>query len=459
MATTSLWHIKGRIDQLINYVENPDKTEDKDLAQLAHIIRYTENPLKTEQEHKRYVSGIHCIPELAVQEFILTKKQWNKLGGRIAFHGYQSFYPGETDPDTAHKIGLALAKEMWGDKYQVVVTTHLDKGHLHNHFAVNSVSFKDGKKYDRTNAEYARMQKTSDRICREHGLSVVERPKDFNTPRMIHEAEKRGELTLYTIVRQDIDFAVRQSKNMYEFKQVMEYMGYSLRTGKYLSLTFEGGNTTIRSYRLGDDYTVQRISERVANNREPTSKIWAKPPQPRYYHIADSIPKLRYEPEYYPLMAVYNLFLSILMVLLIPFNPRYRGDENRRHYISPTLRAEIRKLEMYSKQARFLVKYDIKDLDELHAHKQDRQEKLEVLENARYEKNKVIAKEKDPDILYVRKAERGKISEAIAVVRNEIKLCDVIEERSKAIQEKLEIQRAYFKRQENLKQKNKDYER
>jgi hypothetical protein len=176
MAVTSLWAVKGRIDHLINYVENPEKTRadtvgDKDLQALWDIVGYTTRAEKTEQ--KLFVNGINCLPELAVTEMILVKMQFCKTDGRLAYHGYLSFKPGEVTPEQCHEIGLALAQEMWGAKYQVIVSTHLDKNHLHCHFAVNSVSFVDGMKYDRTNAEYARMRSIADRLCIEHGQAAV----------------------------------------------------------------------------------------------------------------------------------------------------------------------------------------------------------------------------------------------------------------------------------------------
>ena len=148
MATTSLWHIEGRLKDLIAYVENPEKTraDTPNLQPLWDIFSYVSRPEATEQGE--YVSTINCLKEIALQQMILTKKQYGKENGYIAWHGYQSFKPDEITPELAHQIGLQTAKEMWGDKYQIIVTTHLDKDHLHNHFCFNSVSFLDGKKYN-----------------------------------------------------------------------------------------------------------------------------------------------------------------------------------------------------------------------------------------------------------------------------------------------------------------------
>ena len=155
MAVTSLWHIEGRLKDLIAYVENPEKTvaNNSSLQPLFDVLSYVSRPTATERGE--YVSAINCLKEIALQQMILTKKQYGKENGYIAWHGYQSFKPNEITPEKAHEIGLQTAKEMWGNKYQIIVTTHLDKDHLHNHFCFNSVSFIDGSKYP-FNKSYSR---------------------------------------------------------------------------------------------------------------------------------------------------------------------------------------------------------------------------------------------------------------------------------------------------------------
>ena len=177
MATTSLWHIEGRLKDLIAYVENPEKTraENPNLQPLWDVFSYVSRPEATEQGE--YVSAVNCLKEIALQQMILTKRQYVKENGYIAWHGYQSFKPGEVTPEQAHQIGLQLAKEMWGDCFQIIVTTHLDKDHLHNHFCFNSVSFLDGKKYNYSKSEQRKLREVSDRICKEHGLSVIGNPE------------------------------------------------------------------------------------------------------------------------------------------------------------------------------------------------------------------------------------------------------------------------------------------
>ena len=181
---------------MVIYAENPEKTanpkfyadrelNEQDGQQLSDVIRYAINSEKTQEMGSedgaplhRFVSGINCSPATARDEMLAVKKRFGKEDGTVAYHGYQSFAPGEATPELAHEIGVKLATRLWGDRYQVIVATHLDKeNHLHNHFVVNTVSFADGIKYHRTRKDYHEMQTVSDELCREYGLSVIEQPQ------------------------------------------------------------------------------------------------------------------------------------------------------------------------------------------------------------------------------------------------------------------------------------------
>ena len=138
MAVTSIWPITGNPGNVIDYAANPQKTTEGGLSELAalhaidNVVEYTADQIKTEK--CQYVSGVNCIPADAKNRFMRTKKKFDKTGGRTCYHGYQSFKAGEVDADTAHKIGVALAEELWGDRFEVVVATHLNTDHYHNHF-------------------------------------------------------------------------------------------------------------------------------------------------------------------------------------------------------------------------------------------------------------------------------------------------------------------------------------
>ncbi len=161
------------LNDLITYAVNAEKTRREQSESVE-----TELVGESEELMEQYVSGINCAPTTAREEMIAVKKRFGKEGGIVAFHGYQSFAPGECTPAMAHEIGKKLAEELWGSRYQVLIATHLDKAnHLHNHFVVNSVSFLDGKRYHRTNQDYRDMRMVSDRLCKEYQLSVVRQPE------------------------------------------------------------------------------------------------------------------------------------------------------------------------------------------------------------------------------------------------------------------------------------------
>ena len=181
MAVTSIWPITGNPDGVIEYAINPEKTSEESREETAalhaidNVVEYTADDLKTEK--RMYVSGVNCQIPHAKEQFMETKRCFGKMDGRTCYHGYQSFRAGEVDADTAHRIGVALAKELWGDRFEVVVATHLNTDHYHNHFVINSVSRVDGKKFSNRKPDYARMREVSDRLCKEHHLSVIKDPQ------------------------------------------------------------------------------------------------------------------------------------------------------------------------------------------------------------------------------------------------------------------------------------------
>ena len=161
MAVTSLWPIRGRVDHVIDYARNPEKTtqagygEQAALHTIDGVMEYAADEMKTER--RSYVSCLNCREEIAAAQFMETKRLWGKTDGRVCYHGYQSFRADEVTAETAHEIGVRLAEELWGDRFEVLVATHCNTGHYHNHFVINSVSFLDGYKFYNSPADYAEL--------------------------------------------------------------------------------------------------------------------------------------------------------------------------------------------------------------------------------------------------------------------------------------------------------------
>ena len=164
MATTGFWPVKGSLKKVLSYADNPDKTTDRKYLDddLAQVLRYAQNDEKTDR--RMYVSGINCSADHAYEDMMATKRRFGKLGGNVAYHGYQSFRTGEVTPEQAHQIGIETARSMWGDEYEVLVTTHLNTDNIHNHLIANSVSFRTGKKFENHVKDHYRLREISDAI-------------------------------------------------------------------------------------------------------------------------------------------------------------------------------------------------------------------------------------------------------------------------------------------------------
>ena len=427
MATTSLWHIEGRLKDLIAYVENPEKTraDNPNLQPLWDIFSYVSRPEATEQGE--YVSAINCLKEIALQQMILTKKQYGKENGYIAWHGYQSFKPDEITPEQAHKIGLQTAKEMWGDKYQIIVTTHLDKDHLHNHFCFNSVSFLDGKKYNYSKTEQRKLRDVSDRICMEHGLSVIENPRKAPS-RQVWLDEKSGKPTRYNVYREDVKEAINFSRRPYYMEEYLRRKGYIADfTGKHWKIRLPQYEHFTRLDTLDKRWTPDNIQRTMGayasfGNRRATINYPPQMPQ----DLRDW-----FQP-FHKTSHIYKLYLHYCYLLgVLPKNTEYKPT-------SPYLKEDLRKLEALSKQVRYMGKYGIETFDDLYADREKLQGEMDRLIAYRTKLQNKIRRASPAEKENLRE-EKSKVTEQITALRKQIKLNKGIEERSVKIQEKTDL--------------------
>ena len=252
MAVTKIHPIEKTLYLALDYIMNEDKTDEKIL-----------------------ISSFACNPKTAHLEFAQTKKECNSKAKILARHLIQAFAPEETTPEQAHQIGLDLCERVLQGKYEYVLTTHIDKGHLHNHILFNNVSFETGKAYQSNKRSYHQIRTVSDNLCRENGLSVIdENYKKFknrystNGKNYMEYTEfKRGN-SWKNKLQLAIDKAVLKSKTYEEFLKTMEDFGYEIKIGKYLSFRHKdkrdnGRFTRAKASTLGEDYTKERIKERI----------------------------------------------------------------------------------------------------------------------------------------------------------------------------------------------------
>mgnify|MGYP002586721803 CR=1 FL=1 len=198
MAVCEIWDVRGRLDHPIDYAENPEKTAnpkytEADLQAMVDVMEYATNKDKTEQRF--FVTGVNCDPTTARDEMMIAKVQWNDTSEIVCYHGFQSFKHGEVTPEQAHEVGVKLAERMWGDRFQVIVATHLNTDCLHNHFVVNSVSFADGMHYhdNKANLRLLRQRScpSSNTQAARKSPTPFTKPKSRGDPRGIMLPDKR----------------------------------------------------------------------------------------------------------------------------------------------------------------------------------------------------------------------------------------------------------------------------
>lgn len=455
MATTSIWRVKGWLGKLVVYVENPDKTTnpkfytDEDMAEqdgqeLSDVIRYAVNSRKTQKADNedcavvhRFVSGINCSPSTARDEMLAVKKRFGKENGTVAYHGYQSFAPGEATPEMAHEIGMKLAARLWGDRYQVIVATHLDKeNHLHNHFVLNTVSFVDGIKYHRTKKDYHDMQTVSDELCREYRLSVIENPQ-YGKSKQYGEwrAEQEQRPTWRGLIRADIDEAIRQSMTERQFFDNLRKKGYEVKIGKDISVRPPGKERFVRLIRnFGEDYSIEQIRRRILSQTRAEKKPSAPTRQVIRVRLFGSLEKTRKITGFRALYFHYCYLLGIF--------PKNNPKQNRRlHFL---LREDLRKLDDITAETRLLVRNHIDTAEQLFSYQSEVKDKITALTAERkqlYKLQRTAAVKTGPEKAAEIKDRISALSKELAALRKEVSLCDDIAERSGVIKEKIKAVR------------------
>ena len=447
MATTSIWAVKGWLGQVVIYAENPEKTanpacyekEGMTAAQaqgLSDVIDYAAQSRKTgvADEHaevmRHFVTGINCQPETTRDEMMATKKHYGKDEGVVAYHGYQSFAPGEATPEMAHQIGVRLAQRLWGDGYQVIVATHLDKAnHLHNHFVLNNVSMVDGRKYYRSNQDYYNMQKESDSLCREYGLSVIENPKHGKSKHYGEwKAEQDGRQTWRGMVKSDVDATIRGSMTERQFWDNLRKRGYEIKQGKDISLRPPGKERFVRLCRnFGDEYTIEGIRKRILAQTRPERHSIPPDPPPKRAHFKGTLHKAR---RMTGLRALYFYYLYRMGVL-----PKTREPNPKRVYF--LFREDIRFMQNIARETRLLVTCRIDTAEQLTVHKDGLAAQFKPVciqrKRLRHQARSIQDEEKSTAI----KSEIAALSMKICELRREVKLCEDIEMRSSVMRDKI----------------------
>lgn len=360
MAYTKVFAIKKRLDKSVAYAANEKKTG------LAGMIEYAVNRSKTEK--RLFESALNCqSPRTAYAEMMETKRRWDKPDGVLGYHFIQSFAPGEVTPEQAHAIGVEFARQLFGDRYEVVIGTHLDKAHLHNHIVVNSVSFADGLKYHSSpNSYYNDIRATSDELCRENELSVIA-PKGHGKHYAEWKAEQDGKPTIRGIIRADIDSIIKDAYTFNSFLMLLNKRGYEVRHGenrKYTAVKPPGSQRFIRLDSLGEGYTDAAIRSRLSGQRmeraSPKTAMQTHQPK-KYYRLRG---KLTAQPK-----RKITGFLALYFRYVYLLRGVRRGNPS--HRAAFVLRKEVVQLQKYQEQFKYLYTHEITTAEQL-----DRQIKI-----------------------------------------------------------------------------------
>ena len=409
MAYTSVIPVR-RLDQSVKYVMNKEKTT---AVSLEDAIGYAANRSKTEQSC--YETAFACTLESAFADMRHTKERWHKTGGVQGYHLVQSFAADEVTPELAHRIAQELADRVLGGRYEYVIGTHLNTGHIHSHIVWNSVSRIDGKKYHSNGKSYVtQIRAVSDELCRKYKLSVIDTENSNHVAKPYAEwlAEKNNQPTWRTAIRQDVDDAIRQSLTWRQFVAALQDKGYELQFNrKYPVLRPPGKERFVRFKTLGKRYTPEVIQNRLLYPQFDRCFV-ENSPRIQYGRLHGDKPRRKLT----GLRALYYRYLYELGAL--PRKPR------RSSY---AVRQDAYKLDQRIQQMEFLSRNSIDTLTQLETY---RQAKLGEIVQLTAERKSLY--KANPDSSRIQQ-----ITAALKQLRQEERLCRKIAEHSIEVQQHL----------------------
>lgn len=351
MATTSLWAIRGRIDHAIEYIENEEKT-------LEQVIDYATNEYKTGDKH--FVTCINCNMFDPQKSMIQTKKMFHDESQISAFHGYQSFEKGEVNAEKAHEIGVRLAQELYGDRFEVIVSTHLDRDHIHNHFFFNSTSFVDGKRFCNTKKDYRELRKKSDELCKEYGLSVIQNPGKGSQKVNYHRVK-----SYIKDIQHEMDVLVDYSATLRILIDYMAIKGYRyerIEGEDYIYHPYYQEPIPVKS--LGETYHFDHIKERLSDRYIMIQEV---------AHLSSYVKLKDYYNQYKSkkLTGIARWYIAYFISKDVLPSPKQR--------LSKETKQALHKLDLFTKEVDLLCHYQIENIDQLNIFQQQMQQKLDKL--------------------------------------------------------------------------------
>ena len=440
MATTGFWPVKGSLKKVIDYADNPDKTTNPKYldGELAQVLRYAGNDDKTDQ--RLFVSGVNCTADRAYEEMTAIQKRFGMRGTNVAYHGYQSFRPGEVTPEEAHQIGLETAGRMWGDRFQVVVTTHLNTDSVHNHMVVNAVSFKDGKKFENHISDHIRLREISDAVCREHGLSVLKNAPFYGGEKKEYWAQRRNGMSHRDVLKRDIEDSLRYATRFDDVIHQLQSKGYTFDRSRW-SVKAPEWDRAIRLDRLGYGYEV--IRERILRNFDTPGTLngWNShlPYRPKRFPLLELERQLDFTVEHShdtATVLIDVLFLIILQLLKLT-QDQQEGRQSFRP-LSPSIRMELTRFDRLHAEYMLLRENDIHTPEQLSAFMEEKRGEIKALERERMQSRNRVRHPKVPEEEAALRKRISNTTERMKPLRKELQAAQRISDSWKHLYELLQ---------------------
>lgn len=435
MAVTSFWPIYKNLKATLDYADNPDKTTDRRYLDddLYAALSYAENDKKT--DCKMYVGGINCSKQNAYAEMIAVQRRFGLRGKVVGYHGIQSFKTGEVTPEQAFEIGIETARRMWCDKYQVLVTVHLNTDNVHCHFVVNPVSFKDGAKFQNKIGDHKKLRKVSDAICREHGLSVLENSSFYGGHKKDYWRHKSGKKTHRDYLREYVEYCLSFATTPREFENQLYALGYTLDPVRF-SVKAKHWERSVRLAKIGfSKEVIQKQLDENAINRFRLFTLEYKPPyRPKKFPLEDELRKLEFAIDHSydaATVLVDTIFYLVITVIQIA------AELSDVMLLSPDLRAAEKNLKEFIADYRFMQEQDIHTAADLQANIDENKAQLSDLERERKTLSNRIRRPKSPEDENQNKEHRKEISNQMKPVRERLRRAEKILEKSPHLYELL----------------------
>lgn len=428
MAVTGFWPIYKNLKATLDYADNPDKTTDRRYLDddLYAALSYAENDNKTDR--KMYVGGINCSKQNAYAEMIAVQRRFGLRGKVVGYHGIQSFREGEVTPEQAFEIGKATARKMWGDRYQVLVTVHLNTDNAHCHFVVNPVSFKDGTKFQNKIGDHKELRRVSDEICREHGLSVLENSNFYGGHKKDYWLHKSGKKTHRDYLREDVEYCLSFATSPREFESQLYAFGYTLDPVRF-SVKAKHWERSVRLAKIG--FTKEIVQAQLDRNAECRYRLFTleyRPPyRPKKFPLEDELRKLEFAIDHSydaAIVLIDTIFYLVITVIQIA------AELADVILLSPDLRAAEKDLKEFIADYHFMQVQNIHTVIDLQANIDDSKAHLSDLERERSDISNRIRHPKSPNEQAENKERRKAVSKQMKPVRERLCRAERILEKS-----------------------------